>query len=154
MNRAIVLLVFASAASQAAVVALRAEADTTVAAEDSLEAARHKRFRTLAESYTVFVNTKAEAEAKLRDEPIFRWSNPERRAIAGALYLWTHEGRPHATIGVWTYRDTKDSHELQSLATGPFVSRNEKQPAWSSRRWTLLYHLRTPRAVGSCRCVL
>jgi hypothetical protein len=102
--------------------------------QESADARRHERFRALAESYTVYVDAKGHTEAVLRKEPIFRWTNPERRAIGGALYLWTHEGRPHATIGVWTYGDTQDSHELQSLSAQPFIAKSAQQhPDWNPR---------------------
>jgi hypothetical protein len=92
---------------------------------------RHVRMRALAESYRVYCDPLAERPAVLRSEPIFRWTNPERAAIAGDLYLWTDHGRPHATIGIWTYDDVQDSHELQSLAAGPFKAVGTGQPDWT-----------------------
>jgi hypothetical protein len=110
-------------------------ANKVPAAEDEVseEDRRYARFRALAASHAVFVDTQGQTEARLQKEPIFHWTNPERRAIAGALYLWTHQGRPHATIGVWTYRDTRDSYELQSLSAEPFVARGGQYPDWRPR---------------------
>ena len=36
--------------------------------------------------------------AVLREQPILRWSNPERGQVYGNVYLWTYRGRP-AVVG-------------------------------------------------------
>lgn len=97
------------------------------------EAARQKRLKAIAESYTMFVGEEGKIEAKLQEEPIFRWGNPVRATIGGAIFLWTHQGRPHATIGLWTYDDTSatDSYELQSLSETPFASQGPLE--WSPK---------------------
>ena len=99
--------------------------EPTVSAEE-----RAERMRALAESYEVYSDTSGERRATLLEEPVFRWSNPQREAIAGDMYLWTDQGRPHATIGIWTYDDVQDSHELQSLASAPFVARGSLYSDW------------------------
>ena len=88
------------------------------------EKLRQARLRKVAEAFTVYVDNSEKQQAKLVSEPIFRWANPQRETIGGAIFLWTHQGRPHATIGLWTYDDTAatDSHELQSLSESPFAS--------------------------------
>lgn len=98
--------------------------------QPGVEQTRQQRMRRLVDSYEVFCDEDATRPAKLREEPIFRWSNPERAAIAGDMYLWTNQGRPHATIGIWTYDDVKDSHELQSLAVSPFIARGSLYSDW------------------------
>ena len=82
--------------------------------EEAVASARHKRMLNLACGYA-FSEVLGGKEVKLRETPLFSWANPEVRAVGGELYLWTVEGRPFATIGIWTYDDVKDSHELQSL---------------------------------------
>jgi hypothetical protein len=37
----------------------------------------------------------------LREQPILRWSNPERGQIYGNVFLWTHRGRP-AVVSILT----------------------------------------------------
>lgn len=98
----------------------------------AVEKARHKRMRAFAEQFEVFVDSTSKRKARLVEQPIFRWSNPERDAIGGALFLWTHEGRPHATIGIWTYDDTArtDSYEVQSMSERSFRTKNPVRP-WS-----------------------
>lgn len=88
---------------------------------------RHLRMLELARSYTLTLRDQA---INLREKPLFRWSTPERQAIGGEMYVWTHAGRPIATIGIWTYDDIKDSHELQSLATEPLVATSPLFPEW------------------------
>lgn len=93
-----------------------------VQGEDSAEEKRYARMRNLAESIEVFTDGDGKQLAKLSADPIFVWANPQREAIGGMAFLWTHLGRPHATIGIWTYDDTEatDSYEFQSLAERPF----------------------------------
>lgn len=91
---------------------------------------RLARMRELAQSFDVFVDAERNQRAELQDAPIFRWSNPERGSKGGTLFLWTHQGRPHAMIGTWTYRDIKISYELQSLAAAGFVAEREEVVAW------------------------
>ncbi len=100
------------------------------AQEKSGDEARHERMLALAKSYTL---KGPSSEVKLIETPLFSWSTPERDAIGGELYLWTAGGQPVATIGIWTYDDIKDSHELQSLSTeGLSAAQNGRVP-WSTR---------------------
>jgi hypothetical protein len=100
-----------------------AQDDTPVDATEK----RHRRMLELAQSYKLTI---AGESVSLRDKPLFRWSTPERQAIGGEMYVWTYQGRPVATIGIWTYDDVKDSHEVQSLATEPLVAVSPLFPDW------------------------
>ena len=110
-------------------------------AEKAVEKARHKRMRAFAQQFEVYVDSTSNKKARLLEQPIFRWSNPERDAIGGAVFLWTHEGRPHATIGIWTYDDTArtDSYEVQSISERPFRTENPVRP-WSPRSAGIEFH--------------
>ena len=109
---------------------------------DSVVVARRARMRELASSYSFRIPNAAET-VKLIEKPLFYWATPERQAIGGELYLWTMQGRPFASIGMWTYNDIRDSHELQSFAeiafeastsaTTPNVSSNAKSAPWQPR---------------------
>lgn len=98
--------------------------------EETAQGKRHARMRKLASSIRVYVDDEAKQLAKLNKDPIFVWSNPQRDAIGGMAFLWTHLGRPHATVGIWTYDDTEatDSYELQSLADHAFRSNQSIWP--------------------------
>lgn len=84
----------------------------------------------LAESYKLSSAGKA---AELRSTPLFSWANPERQAIGGEMFLWTIQGRPLATIGIWTYDDIKDSYEMQSLSTDPLKALRPQGESWQPR---------------------
>ncbi len=100
------------------------------AQDTSVTDARHARMLKLASSYSIKT---AAGEVKLKETPLFSWATPEREAIGGELYLWTVAGRPLATIGIWTYDDVKDSHELQSLSTEGLAASREGANVWATR---------------------
>ncbi|XZE19579.1 hypothetical protein SH449x_004903 [Pirellulaceae bacterium SH449] len=97
-----------------------------IAAQDdqdkSAEESRTDRMRAIAESYSFERSGSELTPIKLVDKPLFSWTTPERSAVGGVLYLWTDQGRPFASIGIWTYDDIRDSHELQSLTEEVFVA--------------------------------
>lgn len=102
------------------------------APEPSAAEKRQARMRKFAESHEVVIVGSSE-KAKLGKTPIFSWANPQRRAIGGALYMWTHQGRPVATIGLWTYADIKDSYEYQSLHEGALNVSCDSARSWNPR---------------------
>lgn len=101
-----------------------------VAQEKADSDARHQRMLALAKSYSIKGPV---GEVRLIETPLFSWATPERDAIGGELYMWTAGGRPLATIGIWTYDDVKDSHELQSLATDGLAASRENTVVWATR---------------------
>jgi hypothetical protein len=115
---------------------------------DAIVAARRARMKELASSYSFKIPNAAET-VKLIEKPLFYWATPERQAIGGELYLWTMQGRPFASIGMWTYDDVRDSHELQSFseipfdastsATTPNVSSIAKSAPWQPRTAGVVY---------------
>jgi hypothetical protein len=63
----------------------------------------------------------------LESRSILNWSNPERSAAKGGVFLWTYNGRPQLVACAFMNRD-KVEHEFQSLATLPMVAeRNSRQ---------------------------
>lgn len=114
------------------VVTEKPEKPAKAADEGDIASARHKRMLDLARGYA-FSEVPGGKEVKLRESPLFSWANPEVQSIGGELYLWTVDGRPFATIGIWTYDDIKDSHELQSLSTQIFKAENPYWANWSPR---------------------
>ena len=52
---------------------------------------------------------------KLMPRPILNWSNPERKTPAGAVFLWTDDGRPAIAMCIYPNVGNFD-HEFQSLA--------------------------------------
>lgn len=57
----------------------------------------------------------------LEPRSILNWSNPERSAAKGGVFLWTYNGRPQLVACAFMNRD-KVEHEFQSLASLPIVA--------------------------------
>lgn len=55
--------------------------------------------------------------AKFREQPILRWSNPERGQVYVNVFLWTDRGRPVVvgSLFKWFAPFTHMSHEFHSL---------------------------------------
>jgi hypothetical protein len=53
---------------------------------------------------------------KMEPRSILNWSNPERGTYAGAVFLWTHEGRPELIACAYG-RDQWLRHEFHSLSS-------------------------------------
>lgn len=72
--------------------------------------------------------------AMLREQPILRWSNPERGQVYGNVFLWTHRGRPVVvgSLFKWFSPFTHMSHEFHSLSVGEIAAKNELKEVWRS----------------------
>lgn len=70
-------------------------------------------------------------ELKLRRTPALRWSNPVRNTVDGAVFLWTHNGRPQVATCIYIYKETGIDHEFQSLARGPLHATYDGQAVWT-----------------------
>ncbi len=89
--------------------------------------------RTAAKKY-VFDVRGADQPAVLREQPILRWSNPERGQIYGNVFLWTDRGRP-AIVGSlfqWFSPFTHMSHEFHSLSVGEIAGEYDSREVWQS----------------------
>jgi len=62
----------------------------------------------------------------LESRSILNWSNPERSAAKGGVFLWTYNGRPQLVACAFMNRD-KVEHEFQSLATLPIVAERDSR---------------------------
>jgi hypothetical protein len=63
----------------------------------------------------------------LESRSILNWSNPERSAAKGGVFLWTYDGRPQLVACVFMNRNKTLDHEFQSLATLPIVAERNSQ---------------------------
>ncbi len=70
--------------------------------------------------------------AMLREQPILRWSNPERGQVYGNVFLWTHRGRPVVvgSLFKWFSPFTHESHEFHSLSVGELAGEYESREVW------------------------
>ena len=108
--------------------------DRSADADKQIEAKRQKRMQAFAASHDVRPSG-SDQSAQLHDRPIIRWSNPTRGgSVGGAVHLWILQGRPVATIGLWTYKDTKDSYEYQSLCEQPLSARRDGRIVWNASK--------------------
>jgi hypothetical protein len=63
----------------------------------------------------------------LESRSILNWSNPERSAAKGGVFLWTYNGCPQLVACAFMNR-TKVEHEFQSLATLPIAAERDSRP--------------------------
>jgi len=75
----------------------------------------------------------ADSEVVLREQPILRWSNPERGEIYGNVFLWTRNGRPAAvgSLFKWYSPFQHMSHEFHSLTTTGLTASLEDAKVWN-----------------------
>ncbi|TXT19272.1 MAG: hypothetical protein FD138_4359 [Planctomycetota bacterium] len=81
-----------------------------------------------------FESDNVKQPAVLREQPILRWSNPERGQVYGNVFLWTKRGRP-AVVGSlfkWFSPFTHMSHEFHSLSVGEIVGEYDSREVWRS----------------------
>ena len=84
-------------------------------------AERHEAFK----NYEFFLGDNRDRLA-LEPRSILNWSNPERSAAKGGLFLWTYKGRPQLVACAFMNRDEVD-HEFQSLATLPILAERDSR---------------------------
>ncbi len=97
-----------------------------------------QHLKKLVQSYTLTIPGQPSAQPKLVEDSIFNWSNPLRTTDGGVIYLWTLDGRPTATLGVWKMSggNAANAYEWQSLSTTPLsatpLADNDIFTTWSS----------------------
>ena len=71
----------------------------------------------------------------LEPKPLLRWSNPISGIVDGSLWLWTDNGRPVATVDIFTGKNWAGwTHHCQSLSAEPFECRQQKQVRWNPQQ--------------------
>lgn len=103
-----------------------------LAVEPSAEVAElRQRFQSLAEK-SKLTHAETDTEIPLLKEPVLNWSNPIRRSPAGALYLFTRDGRPQAAMCMYPSGRAKFSFdkEVQSLTTDSIMLFESGKLAW------------------------
>jgi hypothetical protein len=74
-------------------------------------------------------------EAKLRAEPLLRWSNPTAGSVHGEVFLWTIDSRPIAIASIYRwYHPFKDSTvELVSLTQHGIEASQGRRTRWDAK---------------------
>ena len=118
--------------------------------ESAMQARRIELFKREAADYCFFRDAEHTIELKLRDEPVFLWTNPTRYhgqegATHGAVFVWTHRGCAEV-IGTIFAHPAKGrlvvSHEFHSLSP---VVLEPVRTSGHANRWSPRGHL--PRQV-------
>ena len=143
MTKRLALLLFA------ATVSLGNAQEKSSAGDET--AAMHKKMGDFAANIKVHAEVRpgrAKANPVLRKTPIFRWTNPERKTDVGNIFLWTIDGRPHATLGIWP-EGSNCGYEMQSFAPKPFLVEFANGEQWRQRTGALEFReLKDEKAPG------
>lgn len=118
-------------------------------AKSAVQARRIELFKREAADYSFFRDAEHTAELKLRDEPVFLWTNPTRYhgqdgSTHGAVFVWTHLGCAEVIGTIFAHPKEGRlvvSHEFHSLS--PVVL--EPVRTSGTNRWSPRGHL--PRQV-------
>ena len=71
----------------------------------------------------------------LEPKPLLRWSNPISGVVDGSLWLWTHEGRPVATVDIFSgNKGLSWNQQWQSLSAGPFECKQNDKVRWTPQQ--------------------
>jgi hypothetical protein len=97
-----------------------------------LPAERLAVMKAAASEYSLAVGERGERKVVLREEPVFRWSNPVQGSKDGAVFLWTEAGLPRAIVGIYPNPDAGGGwhHEWQSLAIEPLTAERGNATVW------------------------
>lgn len=89
-----------------------------------------QRFVDAAKRFELSGGENGDAPFKLMSRPALNWSNPERATTAGAMFLWTHGGRPQAAMCMYPSSDLSFDLEFQSLSEQPLWAAAEGANVW------------------------
>jgi hypothetical protein len=95
---------------------------------------RYESFRRAAEDYDMKFDGDRKESFKLIREPVLRWGNQARDNDDGAVFVWTHAGRPQAVAAIFVI-GPRTMHELCSLSESPITTTWRKGgAAWRPRK--------------------
>ncbi len=131
----LILLLFASLNASNRALAQDAASDPalTPVNKEQIDAAL-KLTTAEAGKYAFTLQDEARTSARLRQEPVLRWSNPAVGEIHGNVFLWTVDDQP-AVVGSlfkWFTPHTHMSHEFHSLAEVPLAGQYDAADAWTA----------------------
>ncbi len=91
-------------------------------------------WRDAAASYRITGDSGRPSPLTLREEPVLKWTNPERKADDGAVFLWLDRGRPEVAASFYRYKSDGlpfEDHEFVSLSPGPLSARRDGEVVWA-----------------------
>jgi hypothetical protein len=92
-----------------------------------------KVFREMAGDYEIVAADEPARKFTLRSAPVLRWSQPERIADGGAVYVWLDAGRPVVigTMFAWPLNGKPIvAHEMHALTIGPMRASYQGKDLW------------------------
>lgn len=111
--------------------AVSVSADATVAQDAPSEAERlQAQFDKAPLKFEFEGGVGGDEKFTLVKQPLLNWSNPERRTPAGAVYIWTLNGRPEVALSLYPNNGVVDQ-EFQSLSLHPFKAKVEGLGVWN-----------------------
>jgi hypothetical protein len=84
-----------------------------------------------AAQYAISFADTPEQPFTLHDSAVMRFSNPISGTADGALYVWTHHGRPQALLKFFTFNNKTYSHALLSLSENKIVAIRNFRMVWN-----------------------
>ena len=93
------------------------------------EPTQQEAFYDVAKRIEMLGGSPLQSPLDLLPQAVLTWSNPERSTAAGAMYLWTHEGRPQAALCVYPNEGGFDL-EFKSICENLLIASLESQPVW------------------------
>lgn len=131
------LVILAVALSVAAPCAIRGAdpASEKSAEEQQAAAERLKEMESLAQSCRLSREVASQKAYVLEPKPLLRWSNPISGVVDGSMWLWTQEGRPVATVDLFSAnKGLSWTLQCQSLSLEPFTCQQHDEVQWTPRR--------------------
>ncbi len=87
-----------------------------------------------AAKYRIAIGSTPPRPLTLREEPALNWTNPQRRADDGSVFVWLDRGRPEVAASFYRYNlDGRriEDNEFVSLSTSPLTASREGEVVWA-----------------------
>jgi len=138
-SRSVALAVFFALGSPAGIAASAQPTKETKASDAAArdKDARLELMKRMVVHYELFAGTSEGKKLERSPNPLLRWTNPERGASDGCLYLWTNAGRPEAIASLYPSfgGDGRGwDHEFQSLSRGKVVAERDGVALWNPEK--------------------
>jgi hypothetical protein len=84
--------------------------------------------------YQILLDVARPTNLELVPEPALHWTNPLRRTLNGAVFIWLADGRPEVAASLYRYHyegKIVEDHEFQSLAATGLTATRDGRKVWS-----------------------
>lgn len=89
-----------------------------------------------ADAYAIEIADGSGIQLRMHPDSLLRWSNTVAGEIYGNVFVWTHQGRPHAigSLHQWFSPHTHGADELHSLSAKPLRATRHGNVVWATDR--------------------